>query len=407
MNNKNTDLYWSFSLYGTAIGAGVLFLPITIGILGIVPALMVLLFIFPLVFLPHRSLCRFVLSNKNKNADITSVANTYFGKNIGFLFNLLYLFCILPILFIYSVGIVNTLLDFFKYQLHYSIQYRFLACFSIITILILLVSCGRDFIIRIMSFIVIPFIVTLLFISLWMIQYWDFSIISQSIKHNNTITGIIPALFLAIPIIIFSFNHSPIISSLAVHLKNKYPNNTDAKASKIIATGNLLMIFTVVLFVLSTLFSLTPDDFIIAKEQNISILSYLANHSNNNILKYGTPLIAFIAMSKSFFGHYLGVKEGINGMLIKINPDANKKYLDWMVLTIVFLSCLVVSYINPNILDIISNLIGPFLIVLLFFIPTYSIYKFKTMQQYKNRLTDFFTAAIGILTIIIVTYQLL
>ena len=144
-----------------------------------------------------------------------------------------------------------------------------------------------------------------------------------------------------------------------------------------------------------------------AKNQNISILSYLADHSNNNILKYATPIIAFVAMSKSFFGHYLGVKEGISGILVKIQPNANKKQLNLMVLAIVFLSCLAISYLNPNILSIISNMIGPFLIVLLFLIPTYSIYKFKSMNKYKNKLADSFTTIIGLLTIIIVIYQLL
>lgn len=111
-----------------------------------------------------------------------------------------------------------------------------------------------------MSIIVIPFILILLFLSLWMIKYWDFEIISQSINHNNTIKGVLISLFLAIPIIIFSFNHSPIISSLSVYIKNKYHDDADSKASKIIAISNILMIFTAALFTLSTLFSLTPAD---------------------------------------------------------------------------------------------------------------------------------------------------
>jgi serine transporter len=161
MKIRESDLFWSFSLHGTAIGAGVLFLPIAIGILGLIPTIIILLFIFPLVFFPHRSLCRFVISDINKDADIIVVANTYFGDRAGFLFNLLYLFCILPILFIYGVGTVNTLLDFLKRQLHYDIQYRFPISFIIIAMLILIVSFGKKNIIKIMSIIVIPFILIL------------------------------------------------------------------------------------------------------------------------------------------------------------------------------------------------------------------------------------------------------
>lgn len=84
MKIRESDLYWSFSLYGTAIGAGVLFLPIEIGILGLIPSIIILLFIFPLIFLPHRSLCKFVISDKNKDADMIVVANTCFGDRASF-----------------------------------------------------------------------------------------------------------------------------------------------------------------------------------------------------------------------------------------------------------------------------------------------------------------------------------
>ncbi|MDE5037625.1 serine permease, partial [Francisella tularensis subsp. holarctica] len=38
---KNEYLMWSLSLYGTAIGAGVQFLPIQTGISGIIPILVI------------------------------------------------------------------------------------------------------------------------------------------------------------------------------------------------------------------------------------------------------------------------------------------------------------------------------------------------------------------------------
>ncbi|VDR27956.1 Serine transporter [Raoultella terrigena] len=54
-----------------------------------------------------------------------------------------------------------------------------------------------------------------------------------------------------------------------------------------------------------------------AKAQNISILSYLANHFNAPLIAWMAPIIAMIAITKSFLGHYLGAREGFNGMVIK------------------------------------------------------------------------------------------
>jgi serine transporter len=264
---------------------------------------------------------------------------------------------------------------------------------------------GRNFIIKLMSLIVIPFIVSLLVLSLWMIQYWDFSVISQNLFHSPTVKGVVISIFVTIPIIIFSFNHSPIISSLGIYAKEEYGDKADEKASKIISLASMMMIAVVSLFILSTLFSLTSQDLMNAKEQNISILTYLANHSNNPYLQYMGPLIAIVAMSKSFFGHYLGSKEGIDSLVSKFCVTTSKKTSGYISLFIVFILCVIVSYFNPNILDVISNLIGPFLIIMLFFIPIYSIYKFKNLSQYKNKYVDSLIVLIGLLTIIIVIYQ--
>ena len=63
------DTQWVLSLFGTAVGAGILFLPINIGIGGFWPLLIMALLAFPMTFLAHRGLARFVLSSKQDNAD--------------------------------------------------------------------------------------------------------------------------------------------------------------------------------------------------------------------------------------------------------------------------------------------------------------------------------------------------
>ncbi|WP_432773220.1 aromatic amino acid transport family protein [Francisella salimarina] len=404
---RNEDFMWSLSLFGTAIGAGILFLPIQTGISGIIPILVVLVFIFPMVFLSHRALCRFVISNPNTDSDITAVADDYFGKFGGIIFNILYLFAILPILLVYSVGITNTLASFFKYQLHYEIHNRFLLSFFTILLLVFIINFGQKLIIRVMSFLVFPFIIALLVLSLWMIPYWDINILHNSFEYNHTFSGVLLAIWIIMPILIFSFNHSPIISSLAVYTKSKYKQNADEKASRIIAFSNILMIVTVVIFVFSSMLTLSPDDLMAAKEENVSILSYLASHFDNYSLDYIAPLVALVAMSKSFFGHYLGSKEGIDGIVYKISKNSiSQKAIKPITLSVVFLSCWLVAYLNPNILDMISSIGGLVLAVILFIMPIYSIYKIKYLKQYKNLLADGFILFVGIVALSSAIYVL-
>ncbi len=61
---RKTDTMWMLGLYGTAIGAGVLFLPINAGVGGMIPLIIMAILAFPMTFFAHRGLTRFVLSGK-------------------------------------------------------------------------------------------------------------------------------------------------------------------------------------------------------------------------------------------------------------------------------------------------------------------------------------------------------
>ena len=102
------DRNWVLGLFATAIGAGTLFLPINAGLGGIWPLLIMAVLAFPMTYLAHRGLMRFVLSSSRPGSDITEVVTEHFGVTAGKLITLLYFFTILPILLIYGVGLTNT-----------------------------------------------------------------------------------------------------------------------------------------------------------------------------------------------------------------------------------------------------------------------------------------------------------
>lgn len=91
--------------------------------------------------------------------------------------------------------------------------------FLIVGVLVLISILGENVVTKAMSFLVFPFIIFLFIFSLLLIPQWnsslftnvDFSVISTS---NFWVT-----LWLVIPVMVFSFNHSPIISSLACYCK--------------------------------------------------------------------------------------------------------------------------------------------------------------------------------------------
>ncbi|RUR06829.1 serine/threonine transporter [Legionella sp. km772] len=406
------DTVWMLSLYGTAIGAGTLFLPIDAGLNGIWPLVIMTLLAFPMTYYSHRALCRFVLSGSSSQNDITDVVEEHFGSFAGKMLTALYFFAIYPILLMYSVAITNTTQSFIVHQLGLAAPPRALLSIILILGLMAVVRFGQEAIVKSMSMLVYPFATILFLLSLYLIPHWNTAILEQSnsLKANGG-HGLLMTLWLIIPVMVFSFNHSPIISSFAMSQKRQYGNKADKTSSTIMKYSHLMMVFSVMFFVFSCVFSLSPQDLIQAKSQNISILSYLANHFNTPLIAYLAPIIAFIAISKSFLGHYLGAKEGLNGILVKsikaTGKTANNRVIQRIIELFMVITCWIIATLNPNILKMIETLGGPVIAVLLFIMPMYAIARVPAMKKYQNQLSNVFITIMGIISISAIIYGLL
>ncbi|RKS85886.1 serine transporter [Orbus hercynius] len=411
---RATDTTWMLSLYGTAIGAGVLFLPINAGAGGLLPLLVMLVLAFPMTFFAHRALCRFVLSGKSADGDITVVAEEAFGRAAGGAITVLYFFAIYPILLVYSVGITNTVINFMEHQLAMTPPPRVLLSFVLVGALMLIVHLGENLIVKVMSVLVFPFIVVLMILALFLIPEWNGALFTDFAWSGSSAMGsqgLWMTLWLVIPVMVFAFNHSPIISSLAVAKRKEYGDKyVEQKCGKIIGMSNVLMVVTVMFFVFSCALCLTPAELLDAKAQNISILSYLANRFDSPVIAYMGPIIAFVAMTKSFLGHYLGGKEGFNGMVNKALRSQGKtisqKKLDNIAAIFMFVTAWIVATLNPSILGLIESLGGPILAIILFLMPMYAIHKLPVLAKYRGKVSNVFIVIMGLIAISAAVYSL-
>ncbi|WP_377806014.1 serine/threonine transporter [Azospirillum sp. A29] len=401
------DTMWMLGLFGTAIGAGTLFLPINAGLGGFWPLAVMAVIAFPMTYLAHRGLCRFILSSSKPGSDITEVVTEHFGSTAGKLITLLYFFTILPILLIYGVGLTNTVQSFMVHQLGMVPPPRILLSLGLILGLMGVIKLGEQTVVRIMGWLVYPFVVVLMGIGLYLAPDWNGAVLDQV----PTAGQFSLTLWLSIPALVFSFNHSPAISRFVVAQQNHYGEEAESQTTRIEKYAVVMMVLVVLFFVFSCVFSLSPQELADAKAQNISILSYLGNKFDNPLMALLTPAVAFVAITKSFFGHYLGAREGLNGLISQHlrsqDKPVDEKAINRFSALFMVAAVWIAATLNPSILGMIESLCGPIIAALLFIMPMYAIRKVPAMRKYAGQPGNVVVMFIGSVAISAILYSLL
>ncbi|MCY9870566.1 MULTISPECIES: aromatic amino acid transport family protein [Vibrio] len=394
------DFTWALSLFGTAVGAGVLFLPIKAGAGGFWPLVILALIAAPMTWFAHKSLARFVLSAKNPEADITDTVEEHFGKTGANLITFAYFFAIYPIVLIYGVGITNTVDSFLVNQMGMESIPRWLLSGCLIAAMTCGVVFGKELMLKATSAMVYPLVLILLALSVYLIPDWNTSMMSVSPDW-----GSMPAvIWLAIPIIVFSFNHSPIISQFSKEQRRVYGEDAVKKTDMITGGAAMMLMGFVMFFVFSVVLSLSPEQLAIAQEQNISVLSYLANVHESPLISILGPVVAFAAITSSYFGHFLGAHEGLVG-LGKSRSKAPVSKIEKASLLFIVITTWIVSIINPSILGMIETMGAPMIAAILFLMPVYAMKKVPAMAKFQTSApVQIFTAICGIAAITSVIY---
>ena len=404
MKWTQTDTGWMLNLFGTAIGAGVLYLPITAGSGGIWPLILMALMAGPMVWLAHRNLVRFCLSSSAVDGDITTTVKEYFGSRMGRYLTLAYMFSVYPILLLYAIGITNVASSFISFQLEMTPPPRALLCLVIVAVLMLAMHTREQWMLFAVKVMVYPLVVILILISLYLVPQWNLAAFQQQVDFVN----VLKTLFLTTPLLIFAFNHSPSCSAFASAYRQRLEGNNemcDQKTQQVLKYNALLLLGVILLFVFSCVLSLTPQELLQAREENVPVLTVLSYRSENMMFAIIAPLIAFLAISSSFFGVYLGAREGLQGVLIQYSMHRNirkpisHKLAERVGTVFILLTCWVAGYANWSVISMIEILVVPVLATILYIMPVYAIYRVNSLQRYKNPALDIFTVIVGVMAI--------
>ena len=142
------DTGWMFNLFGTAVGAGILYLPLGAAAGGIWPLLLLSLIAGPMIWLAHRNLTRFCLSGTHADGNITHTVIEHFGRGCGRWLTFAYFLAIYPIMLMYGIGLTNVVQSFVEYQLGWEPPGRVGLSFVLVVALMLVTHAKERWMLR-------------------------------------------------------------------------------------------------------------------------------------------------------------------------------------------------------------------------------------------------------------------
>lgn len=399
---------WGFALYGTAVGAGTLFLPIQLGSAGALVLFLTALVAWPLTYWPHKALSQFILAApERKSGDgITNAVKYYYGKRVGNIITFLYFIAFFVIILIYAVAITNSLIE--QLSAHYTLSRlaRIGLSFAVVMVLNLIFLMGRQATIRVMGFLVFPILAFFLFLSFYMMGDWHPELLSL---HGEFSSNTLHQIWLSLPVMVFAFSHTPIISTFSVAQREAHGSEAMNSCKRIMKVAYLVISISVLFFVFSCYLSIPDAAIQEAKDKGLTILSALSMKSNSpSWLALSGIIVAIVAMSKSFLGTYFGVIEGATELtrtsLKQCGIERGARFNRAVSVAIVALITFGVCSINPNALSMIYAISGPLIAMILFIMPTLSTYLIPELKAYRS-IGNFITMVVGILCVSVMFFH--
>jgi len=391
------------TLFGTAVGAGILFLPISAGLAGIIVLLIVTLVSIPTIYFAHKNIGMMMTEAEGK-VDYTGAVNEFLGQKVGFWINVIFFITLFLLLIVYSSGLNDDIGQFMVDTGFTSsnLSHTFFLSLIILVILLFVIRIGESVMLRFMGFITFLLVAMLLAVSVYLIPQWDFSALGKI--YSPATEG--DHFLLLLPIFVLSFSYYPAMSSMIIAFKDKGLPKEEvlSRSNKIVRLSMMLLIFFILFFVLSCILSLSPEQLEKALEENLSVLTVLAERSVGSPLEYAGPVISQLALITSFVGTFLGARESARELLKELREYSlkSKKGLfrflafDDLLLLSFLLVIWVVTILHLPILDILGELVAPPIAFFLCILPIWITYRVKRLKKYRSGALVF-TLCIGCL----------
>lgn len=387
----STDTGWVIMSIGMAIGAGIVFLPVQVGLMGLWVFLLSSMIGYPAMYLFQRLFIN-TLAESPECKDYPSVISGYLGKNWGVLLGALYFVMLVIWMFVYSTAITN---DSASYLHTFGITQGLLSDnpfygLVLICILVAISSRGEKLLFKVSSLMVLTKLLVVAALGLSMVGLWHLYNAGTLPPAGLLIKNAIITLPFTLTSILFIQTLSPMV--ISYRAKEKSVEVARYKALRAMNIAFAILFITVFFYAVSFTLAMGHDEAVKAYQQNISALAIAAQFISGDgagWVKVVSVILNIFAVMTAFFGVYLGFREATQGIVMNLlrrkfpTRQFDEKYVQGGIMIFAILLAWSAIVLNAPVLSF-TSICSPIFGLIGCLIPAWLVYKVPALHKYKG-----------------------
>ena len=384
----STDWGWVIMSIGMAIGAGIVFLPVKVGLVGLWIFLASAIIGYPVMYMFQKLFIN-TLASSSKCEYYPSVISESLGKNWGVFLGFLYFAMIVIAVFMYATALTNDSASFLhSFGVTESVlSVNPLYGLAVVCIVVALASRGEKFLFKISTGMVLIKLASVAILGFVMIPHWEVKNIGELPSFDYLLKETIAMLPFTMTSILFIQTLSPMVISYRSH--NKSIDVAWYKSLRAMNIAFWVLFITVFFYAVSFTLAMGHDRAVIAAEENISALAMAGQGMSGTTLKFLSLTLNIFAVMTAFFGVFLGFQESCRGIAMNVlkrfisENKINKNIVSKSIIIFAVLVSWGSIVLNFPILKMLSYY-GPITGFIGCLIPAYLVYKVPFLHTFKG-----------------------
>lgn len=382
------DVGWIIMCVGMSLGAGIVFLPIQVGLSGLPVFLLVALLGYPIAY-AHQKLYLDVLAKSELCEDFAGIISGYLGKNWGFFLGAVYFVFTTILLFLYSTALTN---DSSSFLVTFGVTQESLAQnafygLALISLMVVIASQSEKLLMKISSGMVVTKALVIAALGLLMVQHWNL----LNIMVPPDLGYVIKNFIVMLPFIAMSIEFFIALGPAVIYFRKETENKVVAhyRSTRIYQYAYLFLVGLVVFYTVSFNLAMDHSQAVTAYTANISALALAAQHMDGSAIKILNLVLNIFAVVTAFFAMFLCFRDACSGMVLNLlgrvmaREAIPKRLITHATSICCILLCWGVIALRIQVLTF-TPLLGGLIGLIACFLPVFLVIKLDIFKQYRT-----------------------